>query len=305
LIFFKNCCDLKNKLYFYRLKFKFMKRKHVIPGLLLVCFLAATVTMISSCKKKNDEPEKVLGCMDATALNFNALANEDDGSCVVPEVKERSILLDFTATWCGPCGAQGIPMFEAAIAANKNEVVPLGCHNSDEMSNPTSEDMGNEYGVTSIPTLVAANVYDIWGSTAINNAVASNNATAPTANAIAIMTVSGSTISLKTQTKFFKSTSGDYYLASYFVENNLLYSQTSATPDPFNHMHVLRGVAAGTVHGELIASGSISAGKVVNKDYSVPVGSGWNMSNVYVALVIWKKVGTDWTFVNAWQSKAN
>jgi hypothetical protein len=282
-----------------------MKRKHVISGLLLVCFLATTVTMISSCKKKNDEPEKVLGCTDATALNFDALANEDNGSCVIPEVKERSILLDFTATWCSPCGAQGIPMFESAITANLNAVVPLGCHNSDEMSNTISEGLGNDYNVTGIPTIVAANQFDVWGATAINNAVAANNSTAPIANAIGIMTNSGTAITVKTQTKFFSATSGNYYLATYFVENNLLYSQTSATPDPFNHKHVLRGVAAGNQHGELIASGNIASGKIVNKDYSYTAPSTWNMSNVYLALVLWKDTGTEWKFVNAWQSKAN
>jgi hypothetical protein len=284
-----------------------MKRKHVISGLLLVCFLATTVTMISSCKKKNDEPEKVLGCMDATALNFNALANEDDGSCIVPEAKQRAVFFDFTGTWCVYCGQWGIPRFEQVVTSKPNDVVPLGCHVSDEMSNTISEELdGIHNSDGGWPTLVVGNQPEATSVSTLLNYVTQTNSAAPVANAIATMTVSGSTITLKTLTKFFTATSGEYYLASYFLENGLLYSQEGiTTPDPYTHEHVVRGVAGGSGHGELIASGSIAAGKVFNKDYSVPVGSGWTMANVYVALVIWKKSGTDWIFVNAWQSKAN
>ena len=284
-----------------------MKRKHVISGLLLVCFMAATVTMISSCKKKTDDPEVVTvkGCMDATALNFNALANEDDGSCVVPEVKQRAIFFDFTATWCTYCGQWGIPNFEEVISTKPNEVVPLGCHDNDEMSNTISEAIATWYNLTGIPTLIVGNQAKSSSVSTLLSYVSQTNSAAPIANAVGTMTVSGSTITLKTQTKFFTASSGEYYLASYFVENGLMYSQTSATPDPYNHKHVLRGVAAGDEHGVNIASGSIASGTVVNKDYTVTADPSWKMANVYVALVIWKKSGSTWTFVNAWQSKAN
>ena len=282
-----------------------MKRKLLIPGLLVVSLLATSVTMISSCKKKTDDPEKVTGCTNSSALNFNALANEDDGTCVIPEQKERAILLDFTATWCSPCGGQGIPMFEGAITANPNEVVPMGCHNSDEMSNTITDALLTDYNVSGIPTLVVGNQFDVWGSSALNSAVLSNNSSAPTVNACAVMTYSGTSITIKTQTKFFLPTSGDYYLATYFVENGLVYYQESASYNPFTHKHVLRGVAAGNEHGELIATGTIAANKVVNKDYTYTAPSAWTMANVYVACVIWKKTGSVWTAENAWQSKAN
>lgn len=282
-----------------------MKRKLLIPGLLGVGLIIVAIAIVSSCKKKEDTPPPVLGCMDATSLTYNSLATQDDGSCVVVEQKTRSVLFDFTATWCSPCGAQGIPMFEAAVAANANECVPLGCHNSDEMSNPTGEAIMNDYGVSSIPTLAVSNMPDVWGASALNNAITSTNSSAPEANACGLMTNSGSTLTVKTQTKFFMAVSGNYYLATYFVENGLMYSQTSATPDPYNHKHVLRGVAAGTEHGELIASGSIASGTVVSKDYTYTAPSGWNVANVYIALVLWKKDGTVWSIVNAWQSKAN
>ena len=281
-----------------------MKRKQLLSGLIMMSLIVMSMAIVSSCKKKSDEP-KVPGCMDANSLTYNAAATEDDGSCLVPEVKQRAILLDFTATWCSPCGSSGIPMFEGAIAANPNEVVPLGCHSSDEMSNPTGGSLGSTYGVSGIPTLVVGNQFDVWGSTALNTAIATTNASAPIANACALMTNQGTAITIKTQTKFFTATTGDYYLATYFVENGLVYNQTGAASNPVTHMHVLRGVAAGSAHGELISTGSAAAGKVVNKDYTFTAASEWTMANVYVALVIWKKDGSTWTFVNAWQSKAN
>ena len=285
-----------------------MTRKILFPGFIGLGLMIMTLAIVSSCKKKDDTtpPDtSVLGCMNSTALNFNALATKDDGSCLIPEVKHRSILLDFTATWCSPCGADGIPMFEAAIASNANEVVPMGCHNADEMSNPTSEDILTYYNPSGIPTLVAGTYFDVWGATMINNAIANTNAIAPIANATGIMTNSGSAITVKTQTKFFSATSGNYYLAIYFVENGLVYHQNSATPDPYTHKHVLRGVAKGSAFGDLIASGNITEGTLINKDFTYTAGAGWNMANVYIALVIWKSTGSNWTFVNAWQSKAN
>jgi hypothetical protein len=281
-----------------------MKRKLLLPGLLGVGLIIVAIAIVTSCKKKDETPP-VLGCMDSGSLTYNPLATEDDGSCLVPEQKMRSVLFDFTGTWCSPCGSQGIPMFEAAITANAANVIPLACHNSDEMSNPTSEALLDDYGVTGIPTIAVSNMPDVWGATAINNAITSTNSSAPEANACGLMTNSGSTITVKTQTKFFMAVSGNYYLATYFVENGLLYSQTSATPDPYNHKHVLRGVAAGTEHGELIASGSIASGTVVKKDYTYTAPGSWTVANVYIALVLWKKDGTVWSIVNAWQSKAN
>lgn len=57
--------------------------------------------------------------------------------------KEKKVLVDFFATWCGPCKMLG-PVLEKAESELK--VIKV---DTDEF-----EDLSREYGVMSIPTLV-------------------------------------------------------------------------------------------------------------------------------------------------------
>ena len=56
------------------------------------------------------------------------------------------VLLDFWATWCGPCRMQG-PIIDQLAASHSNVV--FGKVNVDE-----EPDLASEYGITSIPTLI-------------------------------------------------------------------------------------------------------------------------------------------------------
>lgn len=62
-------------------------------------------------------------------------------------VKEGTVLVDFWATWCGPCKMQA-PILEQ-VDANLNGAVTIGKVDVDD--NP---ELANRFGVSSIPTLV-------------------------------------------------------------------------------------------------------------------------------------------------------
>lgn len=61
-----------------------MKYFKILPAILL-----GLTVMISSCAKEK-------GCMDSTATNYSADAEEDDGSCVFPTTAEKVV-----GTWTG------------------------------------------------------------------------------------------------------------------------------------------------------------------------------------------------------------
>ena len=59
---------------------------------------------------------------------------------------DKPVLLDFWASWCGPCRMQG-PIIDQLSASYSNVV--FGKVNVDE-----EPDLASEYGITSIPTLI-------------------------------------------------------------------------------------------------------------------------------------------------------
>ena len=63
-----------------------MENKKIIAMMLTLSMLAAAFAGCLGGDDEEPEPEAVMGCMDATANNYNADATEDDGSCTFDAV---------------------------------------------------------------------------------------------------------------------------------------------------------------------------------------------------------------------------
>lgn len=61
------------------------------------------------------------------------LANSCSKEVEIPEVnnvstERKALLFDFTATWCPPCGSNGLPVYNAAREKWPYKVCPVSIH---------------------------------------------------------------------------------------------------------------------------------------------------------------------------------
>lgn len=263
-----------------------------MKNLMIVSLLLISSAFISSCAK-----ERVQGCTDPYALNFNPDATDNDGSCWVPIQTKKVLMGDFTATWCGPCGDWGAPAFKDAVDLTYGRVEAMAIHSTDEMSNTVTEELLAYYDITGIPTLrVWEQGQDFSDGASMASAVDQEllDRPSPEAGAIINLIDNGQKITLQVSAGVFAQTTGDYFVAAYIMQDSLKYPQNGAGEggdyDPnFIHNHVLRASANGT-WGEQFVYGVGIPGQVKTMTYNVDKEDGYDMKNVYALAVIWKYV---------------
>jgi hypothetical protein len=267
--------------------------------------------IFSACKKKDDnstnDANVVKGCTNPEALNYNSSANSDDGTCQVATQTQKALVIEFTATWCSPCGSWGIPQFYDLIEYKPTQTIGMACHSSDDLS-PVYVDnsFSAEWNITGIPSFIIGE-QETTSTSAINSILAKT----PPAQTVLSFTKSGNVLAVKSKTKFFTATSGEYYLAFYAIEDGIqgvggLYDQSGNSDPNYKHNHVIRACShSSNAFGEMIASGNIAAGKIVEKNFNLGAGgvAPLDWSKVYVVSVIWKKESGVYKFINAFEKR--
>jgi hypothetical protein len=251
------------------------------------------------------------GTVGFMGCSKNETANPSSTTGITIEQKNKALVIDVTGTWCPPCGAYGIPGFNYAIANAKDKIVPFAVHSSDPLSVTAMNAVSSlpRFKSSSVPRIVAGNglvfaagVYsDITATgTKIISSVDTFIANNPVIAGIALnnLKFDGTNISVDVSTKFFDTqAAGDYQLAVYFYENGVVSPQKkSGLPEDLNqqHDHVIRTLASATAWGEAITV----SGNTETKSYSALLNTKWNTAKMGAIAIIWKKIGTDYLYIN-------
>ena len=264
----------------------------------LLSLVLASVLLLTNCKKKEDAPK----------------TNTGDSALVVAEVN-TPIYGKLTATWCGPCGAWGWTLHDEIIAAVESKAIHMGVYgsSSSNFTNSTVNLWFTDFGGQSYPnfTVNGVNKTVFPSPSSINPAQTKIDAIAAVdafAAAPVEMSAAGKTswdgqkLTVKAAVKAFKAQTGDFYVGAYMIEDKAKSIQASQT-GTVEHHNVCRGSMSAGVYG-LPYTGAVTAGTQTNvADFTFDVPSTWEKANVKVAIMIWKKVGSKFTFVNA--AKAN
>lgn len=215
--------------------------------------------------------------------------------------KIRPFFVDYTATWCGPCGQQGGPAFDGTLAQEGTLLTAMKAYSTSSnpgMGHPLYTAMTAAFGVTGIPDFWVNNTA---ASTSTNSVIGiatsiQNDTTKLMAGVALKKVVEGDSMKITTKAQFFKSQStGDYYLAVYVVEDNVIGGQlVGSTQNPsYDHRNVLRASPKSVYYGETLnANTPITTDQVYDKEYKVYLNPAWNKAKLKAIAVIWKKTSS-------------
>jgi hypothetical protein len=266
--------------------------------------IVAAMLLFSSCAPE-DNTTGGRGCIDPLAVNYNASATENDGSCVIIPLKQNGMFFKFTATWCQPCGQWGMDAFNEVYQANKGKIVAFTVQTNDDLMNsrnqPTFEAFSTRWDYTGTPnfvvnnTLLNTNYYDAQSQ------INSITATTPTIGTGVHWTIGAGPntgkINVNVYAKAFSALTGEYKMGVYIIAKKINAPQAGQS-DPYEHHKVLLGFAGDDPWGETITTNGATADQVFHKGYVVPLESNWNPADIEVISIIWKKNGSNWDFVN-------
>ncbi|MBL0340537.1 MAG: Omp28-related outer membrane protein [Bacteroidetes bacterium] len=230
------------------------------------------------------------------------------------EQKQMALMSKKTATWCNPCGTWGWTLFNDIWVAKKDVAVIFELHNSttSQLYSPNAATMYSYFDlVSSTPAFyvngknetqysTSGGIYTTSTKNRVFAVIDSISNLSPVVNAGFNTNLSNDTLYIDTKVKFFQNTTGEYYLGVYLSESNVIKYQ-NGIGNTAVHKQPMRVSVSPNVMGDLIVNGPVTANTEFTNSFSYKLNAAWIPANVNVFTVIWKKVGTDYEYVNAYK----
>ncbi|MBL7923857.1 MAG: Omp28-related outer membrane protein [Bacteroidia bacterium] len=260
----------------------------------LLAVVAIVALAFVSCKKDGDD-------------NGGSGSTGGTGGTLTVEKKNRGILLDFSETWCPPCGAYGGPSFDSCMTQEGSVITLMKVYGSStpaSLNASISNGFASAYSVSGVPDFYLNNTELNSGGGVYSNIGSNYNWVMTKANAFAADSVNagvalkkevvGDSMRITTKVKFFKAQAAgqDYKIATYIVEDDIIAAQQvtgQGSVANYKHRNLVRACNSSTYAGlPLNSSAAITADQEFNNTYTLYLNPAWNKAKLKVIAVIWK-----------------
>ncbi|MDA8886741.1 Omp28-related outer membrane protein [Bacteroidia bacterium] len=255
--------------------------------------------------------ESKMSCTQPTGF----VANSDDGVDMVIKKESRPIVFKITGETCYYCGDWGwqawIDLSESYSGglglnwANYGTGFSNGFFRNQEL-NPTMDPMENMFEEGGGKPNFAANGKDYSTSYADAQAAADAYFAVPAQIAPALeASIDGESLTINVEAEVFEDISGSYYIGAYLIEDKVRGPQSGpvGTNGDVEHHMVMRGSLSPSAWGEEIVSASAATGDKFSQSFTVDIPATYNKENFYYGAIIWKKVGSKYTYVNCYTTQ--
>lgn len=268
-------------------------------SLTLALFILASV----ACKEKSTEtvPNQI----------NETITEKKEPPQILLDNQTKPVLFKYTSTGCPGCGSWGAPTFEKIAQENKQTSVPIAVHikYGDPMITTISQEIAdNRSGQRYTPQLFVntKNAMELNGGR-INGAktIATVDSLfeferqSETPIAVGVSSVINDTmIRIRYKTEALKNLEGEYKIAVYVMENKLLYQQSNATFNPYEHNYVIRTGLNGAF-GIDIEKQFLVDGAVQEQIIDIKLDEKWKTQNLSATVIVWEKEGDFYKVINA------
>jgi hypothetical protein len=237
-------------------------------------------------------PLMLLGIFALISCKKTEIIIPDPPAFLNPKQEQWGLVINYTATWCGPCGSSGATA--VANAGQIDKAVVITNHVSgDPMYNATL------YNSMTADRKTGGGVPAFWvgDSKVVTSQVVTTLTQQMNNTPIAGIDMKTNHVNNKmnvaAQVKFFSQGTGDYYLSFWLLETGIdgsssagSYAQTGATDPNYKHKYVLRTMKDNKAYGDKILT-SPAAGTTHDIVFSFDVNALWT-KDLSVAACLWK-----------------
>lgn len=223
----------------------------------------------------------------------------------------KAVIFKKSSAFCVPCGSWGWELQPQVEADNRGNalIFQVQIAPSSDLYNSAGEELLNAFNDCNYypawfvdgknKTVVSGSgVYPGLTREAIKNSADSIRNLSPVAGVNVSVQPGSTTLTCTITTIFHADTSGTFHVGALLVDKQVG-SYQNGIGDNALHINVLRGALGGSAFGQQVASGQIRKNDSFTNTFTKPLISGEEAANQSLAIILWKKEGTDYSFVNA------